>query len=302
MSNQKDALINFYKVDKVKKYMSNVKDTQVKYTGIPIQKHIMICGLTGAGKSQALLNYIYRAGKGSKLGQYSHVMLIYKTYEPLYRYIEDELKDNLTMYVGLDRLPPVDKFPDESEVNKKQILIIFDDCVNDRKRHEVEKIQSYYTYGRKKGFTIIFLTQSYFQTDIFYRKQTSFILLCSVSNKKDLGMILDDCGGLDCDMDQLKNMFKYSIQPEEDDDCPFFKIDKQPKCPISKKFSKNFLQYLNPDDFTSSRSIQKKDSGKKSPAVAATSHDEDDESEGACNCGKCKPCKLKRWSNTLNSL
>ena len=48
-------------------------------------------------------------------------------------------------------------------------------------------------------------------------------------------------------------MFDYSMERSDDNDCPFFKIDKQPKTPLDIKFSKNFLEYLNPADFISAK-------------------------------------------------
>jgi hypothetical protein len=272
-SKDNDKLINFYTIKKVQKHMPKFNDTQKKFTGMPIQKHILICGQTGAGKTQTLLNYLYRAGESSRTGQYHSVMLVFKTYEPLYKYLESEMGDSITLYNNkLEALPPVDKFPDSSDTNTKQRLIIFDDCVNDKEKCNVKKIQEYYTYGRKKGFTIIFLSQSYFKTDIFYRQQSSFVLLSSVTNKTDLRLILNDCAGLYCELEQLKKMIDYSMEREDDDDCPFFKIDKQPKTPLDKKFSKNFLEYLDPDDFKPSRS-------KKQKQIIETESETDDDDE-----------------------
>ena len=56
----KDPIINFYELDKIKKYMPKIDDEQVKYTGMPLFKHILICGGTGSGKSNATMNYLRR--------------------------------------------------------------------------------------------------------------------------------------------------------------------------------------------------------------------------------------------------
>ncbi len=46
----KDEVINFYTVDKIKKYLPKINDEQEQYTGMKLFKHILICGGTGRVK------------------------------------------------------------------------------------------------------------------------------------------------------------------------------------------------------------------------------------------------------------
>jgi len=38
----KDEVINFYTIEKMKKYLPDIKDEQVKYTGMKLFKHFLI--------------------------------------------------------------------------------------------------------------------------------------------------------------------------------------------------------------------------------------------------------------------
>lgn len=270
-----DKLVNFYNLKEVQKHMSKFKDEQKNYTGMPLQQHILACGKTGSGKSLALLNYLYLTSK-PKYGTFNKVYLVYKTYEPLYKYLEESIeKDKFVLCEGLDNLPNIKDFRDSSQDNEKQILIIFDDCVNDNDTKSLKKIQPYYTYGRKKGITNFFLTQSFFQTDIFIRKQTSWLLLCGISGNQDLKSILRNYSIGDVSLDNMINMYNYAKQKENDDDITFLKICCY-ECPINKKFSKNFLGYLNPNSYSSPSSKNNKNSKKKQIYNDSSDDDESD--------------------------
>lgn len=211
-------------------------------------QHILACGATGSGKSQALLNYIYASGRPAK-PTFQKVYLVYKTYEAMYRYLADELKDRLVLCEGLDALPPVSEFADSSEKNQKQTLVVFDDVVNDKDTKSLKKLQPYYTFGRKKGLTCFFLSQSFFQTDIFIRKQTSWVLLCGIRGDGDLAAILRNYSfGRGVDLPAMIRMYQHAKERTEDEDLSFLKICTY-ECPLAKKFSRNFLEYLDPKDF-----------------------------------------------------
>ena len=51
--------INFYNTEKVKKKNPTREDQQFQYTGIKLRTRNLLCGASGSGKTNALMNYIY---------------------------------------------------------------------------------------------------------------------------------------------------------------------------------------------------------------------------------------------------
>ncbi len=136
-------------------------------------------------------------------------------------------------------MPSVDEFPD-AIVNdfKHQYLIVYDDCVNDKNKASYVKVKNYFTYGRKKGITICYLTQSFFDADGFVRKQMSYLLLLSIKGRTDLR----EYGSLQCEPKELYRIFKTATE-KKGDELPFMKINCC-ACDDNVKFSRDFLEFL----------------------------------------------------------
>jgi len=237
-------VINFYTQPKVKKYLVNAKDEQKQYTGMPLRKHILVCALTNSGKTNLVCNYIYQSSLPEK-GTFKHIFIVHKKEEELLKFLQEELKDNLTCFKGVEELPRVTTFPD---MPKEQYLLIFDDCITDKDRASKKKVEEYFTYGRSKGITLMFIAQSYFDTLPYIRKQVAFTLLLSVKGKKDFNLITTDFETTKIDREKIAKMYDYALTKKYDNDLPFLKVNCE-KCPDDKKFSRNFLDYLDPDKF-----------------------------------------------------
>jgi len=254
----KDEVINFYTVDKIKKYLPKINDEQEEYTGMKLFNHILICGGTGAGKSNCVMNYIKRVSEGN--GTYKHIYICYKTPgEPFYQFLEHNLKkEEVSFYKSVNDFPNVEDFSDqinekpikgmkkEKDKEKDKYLVIFDDCVNDKDKKALSKIEKYFTYARKKFITLMFLTQSYFDTSTFIRKQVSYVILCSIRGLRDLNLICKDFS-FGIDSQDLMKLYKEATTKSNDYDMPFFKINTM-ECPLNKKFSRNFLGYFEIDN------------------------------------------------------
>ena len=121
MDKTSEKLINFYEHPKVKKFIKELPDQQQNRTGMPLSKpHILVCGSTGSGKSQFLVNYIYRTSN-----TFFKIYMIVEKVEPLTQYLKEELRDNLVILHGLDELPPITSFADAStQKDPKRFLLV----------------------------------------------------------------------------------------------------------------------------------------------------------------------------------
>lgn len=269
-------LINFYHLDGVKKYLYSPDDLQKQYTGIPLFEHILFCGATKSGKTLSLINYI-ELGQKEKL-MFDKVYCVFKTEEPLYSFLSDTLGDKMVRYKSIKELPQVNDFEDTAVIyernkaeyekdkkNKKKkaefkkpplYLLILDDCINDRGIAD-KKIQDYYAFGRKKGFTICYLSQSYFHTNDFVRKNTSWVILNGINSETDLRNICLNYSLPNVNYKTLGRMYEYCKIKKNNDDVNFMKICCY-YCDKNKKISKNFLDYLNPDEFKENNLKNKK--------------------------------------------
>ena len=95
--------INFYETDKIKKKNPKREDQQLQYTGIKTRTRNLLCGASGAGKTNALLNYIYLTGKPRR-ATFRHIFLVFKTDEPLYDHLIEQAKDKITVIKDLANL------------------------------------------------------------------------------------------------------------------------------------------------------------------------------------------------------
>jgi hypothetical protein len=222
--------------------LPKIKDEQFEYTQMKINQHFLICGSSGTGKTNALYSYLLETSK-PKNGTFKHIFIVYKTEEPLYEDLKERLGKGISFYKSIADLPSVDEFPD-AIVNdfKHQYLIVFDDCVNDKDKNSYTKVKNYFTYGRKKGITIGYLTQSFFDSDGFIRKQMSYLLLLSIKGRTDLNNILREFGSLQCDPKELYRIFKTATE-KRGDYLPFLKINCN-QVNNDAKFSRDYLDFI----------------------------------------------------------
>lgn len=241
-------LVNFYELPIMKDYMSQIDDKEYhQYTGMNLGDHVIFAGKTKSGKSLAFLNYLYICQNLLKTPFFDKIYILAKKKEALTNMIKDNLgKEYLEIFYNINDFPSVDSFEDASKTNKKKYLVVIDDYVNDKKA--VEKIQQYFTYGRNKNIVLLFLTQSWFQTDIFIRKQCAYCCLCGISGENDLKRILADFKSKNVDMDTLEAMYKYCKNSVEKGQPSFLKVYTQ-NCSENERFTMNFTIPLIPSEF-----------------------------------------------------
>lgn len=235
----KSGIVNFYELKDVKKHLPSADDKQKQFTGMKIDSRILMSGASGSGKSNALLNYIYATSQ-PKNGTFKHIFLCFKTDEPLYQYLEERLEGDITLFRGLDQFPDITSFPQQ---NKDKYLVIFDDCINDKSKTDLKKINDYFSFSRKLGVTTLFLSQSYFTTETFIRKNINYLILTSIASTKDLKRICAEYDTNNVTAEEIAELFDIATEKETESDMNFFKIDLN-NVKVDVKFSRNFIEYL----------------------------------------------------------
>lgn len=235
-------IINFYELDAVKKFKINYINPCYNYEKMPL-KHPMrmvICGASGSGKSNLLLNII------RLMDETFEKILIFtqNKKEQLYKYLESALdSDSFQIYEGIQSVHNYNF----DNCEEKQHLIIFDDmCTQSKKKQE--PISELFIRGRKMadeyGFSLIYLTQSYYQVPIDIRKQLSSLILVKINGKRDPRSILADCS-TDATTQQLLRAYNYCCNP--DDIKTFLFIDIS--APERDRFRSQFDTIIDIGDF-----------------------------------------------------
>jgi hypothetical protein len=169
-----------------------------------------IIGSSGTGKTNTMLNLLSAMPK-----TFNHVVICCKSKEePLYLMLEDKLKDQITFYEGIETIPSIEdmNMDEKCEMKHPSTLIVFDDLVTEKKQKVIE---DYFIRGRKKGFSMIYISQSYFAIPKLIRDQLNYLVVKRLSNVKNLGAILKQYS-LDITLDQLKHIYADVTKNMED--------------------------------------------------------------------------------------
>jgi hypothetical protein len=142
--------------------------------GIQIPFRMLIAAPSGSGKTNCLMNLI---SVMNKTFEEIHVCIL-SADEPLYQKLA-KLR-GVTFYEG-------GEVPEMSSSNTQK-LIIFDDLVLHKAANA--KALDYYIRGRKKKYSMCYLSQSYFQTPKLIRINCQYLILGKNLLKKDLRLIL----------------------------------------------------------------------------------------------------------------
>lgn len=198
MQNHYQTLNDKYKV---KTFNPNLHRTHE----IEIPARILIVGASGSGKTNNLMNLLKVAFNGT----FTHIYLCAKnTDEPLYRRMIDKLGDNITVFEG-GIVPRLEDLPRNEEQ-----CIIFDDLLSEKSA--VPYIEEFFKMGRKKGFTSIYLSQSYYKTPKFIRDNLTHVIIKKITSNRELKAILNDYPLNDLTIEQLKEFYTKCVRKFED--------------------------------------------------------------------------------------
>jgi hypothetical protein len=192
---------------------------------------ILCIGGTGAGKTNALVDFLHR-----KDGQF-YKIIIYSgstTDEPLYQMLEKELPGT-ELYHDIEEVPELTAFDDADK--KHQKLIVFDDFIN-LKTKEMAKINKYLTSGRKFGFTVWCMAQNYTSVPKIVTRNVQYLILFKINDNRSIDTIIRNHNLDGVDPKLFKDLYlRATAQPRN-----FFMIDL--KGGKETRLRHNFLDML----------------------------------------------------------
>lgn len=222
----KDQLIDYYK-KMPSKFTSKGHNPNYKDHLMELNFRAIICGGSGTGKTQTILNIIKRFSK-----TFERLILCTKdSNEPLYNYLKSKLdEDQLQIYEN-------GELPDINEFEKGEMkLIIFDDLVNMK---DQSMIQEYFVRGRKKDISMIYSSQSFFKIPKLIRLQANYVFLKRTYSTRDLNIVLSDYN-LGVNKKELIEIHKEATRDNKQD---FLLIDVEGD--PDKRFRHNFLSIIS---------------------------------------------------------
>ena len=225
--------INFYELPKTKKYLKKANNPHYDETFIDLNSRVLICGQSGSGKTNSLIQYIYKTPD-----TFAKIIVVYNQIIPLYEMLRDNCKRGIEFYTDLGKLGNIEKIRNGLE-KEQEVLLIIDDWINEV--HKYPNVGDIFTRGRKKGITTFFLTQSFFKTPKLLRQQMNYLILLKMSSQKDINLILSEFAGKD--PEEIRAIYKDATK----DKLNFLKINTS-NADIKTKFSKNWTDFYEVSD------------------------------------------------------
>jgi len=126
----------------------------------------------------------------------------------LHQFLGDKSKGLIEVHETLEKLPALnDLKPSE------QTLIMFDDFITDIKKFTI--ISEYFIRGRKRGCSLMFLSQSYYGTPKIIRQNINYCIILKLGGSRDINSILRECS-IGIDKQELLYMYKEATKDKFD--------------------------------------------------------------------------------------
>jgi len=220
---------NFYEKKEVKKYVVKTENPNYDMHHFDTPFRSLVVAPSGSGKSNFITNLISLFCKG-KEGTFDNIYIFCKSRdEPLYQFLGDKSKGLIEVHESLEKLPALnDLKPSE------QTLIIFDDFITDIKKFPI--ISEYFIRGRKRGCSLMFLSQSYFNTPKVIRQNINYCVILKLGGTRDVNAILRECS-IGLTKDEL--LYMYQQATKQKFDVFIINLDKSG----NERYRHNFLNY-----------------------------------------------------------
>lgn len=227
-----DKVNNWY--EKLPSNLKRENKTDKNFKKHYILPNSMICciGGTGAGKTNALLEFLSRKNEAFYEIIYFNPV---SSDEPLLNLLKQKMPD-MEFYNEINDLPELSTY---GEKDKTEKLIIFDDIINMPKK-EFKKINEYLTGGRKMGFTCFVMGQVYTQIPKTIVRNCNYFILFRLNDNVSINNIIRNHNTENVDKDTFRDMYVSSTDVPRD----FFMIDL--KGGPETRLRHNFLNFYDP--------------------------------------------------------
>ena len=223
--------------DKIKNYYENLpkdlrRENKVNNTfkNHRILPNSMICAIggTGTGKTNSILDMIHRMD-----GTFYQIIVFnpVSTDEPIYSLLKKQMPE-VQLISDISELPAVSEFQDDKDQQK---LLIVDDWINQNKK-DFKKIQDYFISGRKAGFTVVALCQSYVSVPKMITRNSHYFIVLKLNDNTTIRNIIRNHNIFDIDKDIFRSMYDDATA----EPLNFFMIDLRTK-DKSEHLRKGFL-------------------------------------------------------------
>ena len=220
-----DKVNNWY--DKIGVKKTKVDDNYKKHMIEP--KSMIVCiGGTGAGKTNALLEFLNR-----KNNAFTELIIFTGSTadEPIYQFIKSKIPET-QLINNIADLPELNTFDDDDKASEK--LIVFDDFINLPKK-DFKKINEYLTSGRKFGFTCFVMAQNYTSIPKIITRNAHYFILFRLNDNVTVDNIIKNHNVSNISKEDFKHYYlKATAQPRD-----FFMVDLR-----NSNIRHNFLDIL----------------------------------------------------------
>lgn len=233
--------------------LSNFEDRRIKKNEDMMPKNCFRCvvsGGSGSGKTMCVLNMILKYLNFDQLHIFATSIdqPAYRMLEETFGKLDDMREDIVRNYnnkhkrVRMEKAPPLATFHDSFENfslddldPSMQHIIVIDDMILEKQSPMIEL----FVRGRHKACSVLYLTQSYYQTPKIIRQNATCVLLFSPTSKRELTLLYRDLGVGGVEMKEFVDTVEEALK----EPYSFVKFDTM--APRDKRYTRGFCEPLN---------------------------------------------------------